>query len=63
MDVAKRLKAYITEHGLKQTYIAEQSGIDANTLNAVLNGNIRLSVERLEAICKVLKVSPKIFFD
>lgn len=63
MDVAKKLKAYINEHGLKQTYIAEQSGIDVKTLNAILNGYIRLSVERLEAICKVLNVSPKIFLE
>jgi len=61
MNTADKLKAYIKAHGLKQTYIAEQSGIDVKTLNAVLNGYVKLSVERLEKICKVLKVSPKKF--
>ena len=63
MNAAKKLKAYINEHGLKQTYVAEKSGIDVKTLNAILNGYIRLSVERLEQICKALDVSPNIFLD
>ena len=62
MEVADKLKAYIEDNGIKQTYIAEKTGIDVKTLNAILNGYVRLSVDRLEAICKVLKVSPKKFF-
>ena len=61
ITVAEKLKMYIKDSGLKQTYIAEKSGIDAKTLNAILNGYIRLTVDRLEAICKVLNVSPKKF--
>ena len=62
MEVADKLKAYIEDNGIKQTYIAEKTGIDVKTLNAILNGYVRLSVDRLEAICNVLKVSPKKFF-
>ena len=62
MEVADKLKAYIEDNGIKQTYIAEKTGIDVKTLNAILNGYVRLSGDRLEAICKVLKVSPKKFF-
>lgn len=63
MDAAKKLKAYLVDHGIKQTFVAEKSGIEVKTLNAILNGNVKLSVERLEAICKALEVEPKNFLS
>jgi len=63
MEVAQRIKEYIESNGLKQTYVAEKSGIDIATLNAILNGKIRLTVDRLKLICKALDVKPEFFLD
>ena len=63
MDVAQRIKEYIESNGLKQTFVAEKSGIDIATLNAILNGKIRLTVDRLKLICEALDVKPEFFLD
>lgn len=63
MNVAQRIKAYIEANGLKQTFVAEKSGIDTAILNQILNGKIRLTVDRLELICNALQVKPEIFLN
>ena len=63
MEVNERLKVYIKEHGFTQTGISEKSGIELKTLNAILNGNVRLTVDRLVAICKAMNVDPAIFLE
>ena len=63
MDAAKRIKQYIEENGLKQSYVAEKAGINFPVFNAIMNGQTKLSVERLEAISKALGVKPEIFLS
>lgn len=63
MDVAQKIKEYIEANGLKQTFVAEKSGIDNATLNAILNGKIRLTVDRLQLICEALNVKPEFFLS
>ena len=63
MNVAQRIKAYIEANGLKQTFVAEKSGIDTAILNQILNGKIRLTVDRLELICNALQVKPEFFLN
>ena len=63
MNVAQRIKAYIEANGLKQTFVAEKSGIDTAILNQILNGKIRLTVDRFELICNALQVKPEFFLN
>lgn len=64
MKLHERLSLFINDHGIKQTWLAEQAGISVKTLNAILLGRQRLGADMLELICvKGLKVSPSIFFD
>ena len=63
MNAARKIKEYLRENGIKQTYLAEKTGIDISTLNAILNENTRLTVDRLELICKALNVSSEIFLN
>jgi len=63
MDVAKRIKQYILDNGIKQTFIAEKTGIELNVLNACLNGKTRLTVDRLEKIAAALGVRPEFFLN
>ena len=62
VDAAKRIRAYIEANGLKQYYVAEKAGISFPAFNAILNGQTKLSVERLEKIAKALNVEvPELF--
>lgn len=63
MDVAQRIKEYIESNGLKQTFVAEKSGIDLSVLNSILNGKTKLTVDRLQLICKALDVEPAFFLS
>ena len=63
MNAARKIKEYLKENGIKQTFLAEKTGIDVSTLNAILNENTRLTVDRLELICKALNVSSEIFLS
>ena len=63
METAFRIKKYIEENGLKQTFIAEKAGIDAGVFNAIMNGRTRLTVDRLQAIAKALDKPPEFFLN
>ena len=52
MKVYERLANYIKENGIKQSYVAEKSGIPENTLSMILNGKSRLDADKLEDIIK-----------
>ena len=63
MNAAKRIRQYIEENGLKQYYVAEKAGISFSVFNAIMNGQTKLSVERLEMIAKALDKRPEFFLD
>ncbi len=61
MRVYEQLSGYISEKGLKQAYVAEKSGLTADNLSKILNGNRRLTAEEFLNICKALSLDPKEF--
>lgn len=63
MDAAKKIRQYIDENGLKQSYVAEKAGINNAVFNAILNGKTKLTVERLELISKALGKQPEFFLN
>ena len=63
MEVNARIKAYIDEHGLKQSRIAEKARLKNQTFNAMLNQKRRIYAEEYSAICKALGVNPKVFLN
>ena len=63
MDAAMKIRKYIDENGLKQSYVAEKAGINNAVLNAILNGKTKLTVERLEIISKALGKQPEFFLN
>lgn len=63
MHVYEKVKAYITEHGIKQTVIANKCGISPTTFNAILNGKRTMYADDLRAICYALDVSPEVFIE
>lgn len=54
--VGQRVKAYLTENGIKQSFLSEKTGISAQTLAAILSGSRKLEVMEYYRICQALKV-------
>lgn len=63
MKVYEKVRAYITDHGLKQVSVAKKAGISNVTFNAILNGKRTLYADDLRAICMALNVSPETFIE
>lgn len=57
----KRIKSYMEERGIKQSFLKEPLGMTASTLNSLLNGNRKLSAEEYFKICDVLDVPLEYF--
>ena len=63
MLIYQKVRAYMDEHGIKQTVIARKTGIRMVTLNAILNGKRTMYAENLRSICYALNVSPELFIE
>lgn len=50
----KKLKEYISENGLKQKYISENSGISEVALSKILNNKKKCGVDEYLAICAAI---------
>lgn len=57
MDVGLKIKRYLDENGITQTFISKKTGIEMPKLNLALNGNRRLTFLEYEMICWALGVN------
>jgi len=63
ITVGRRLKAMRTERGLSIRSLAEQSGLNVNTLSLIENGKTSPSVSTLQQIASALEVPITAFFE
>lgn len=56
-----KIKQYLEEHGIKQTFIQKKLGISLSSCNAMLNGNRGMSAEEYFKICDALNVPLEYF--
>ena len=61
MDVNKKIKQYLKEHGITQVWLSKTSGVPYKTINDIVNGVIKVSAENLGKISTALNVSADIF--
>lgn len=61
MTPAERIKDYLESNGIKQTFLANKIDMHPNTLNAKLNGHVRILADDIEKICGALGISPNAF--
>lgn len=61
MALGAKIKAYLIENGISQTFVAKRANIDLPKLNMSLNGNRRLTFEEYEYICWALNVNTDYF--
>ena len=49
--------------GITKTHIAKQLNLSLQGYRHMMNGDVRLDVERLKIIANILGVNPSVFFD
>lgn len=52
-----KLKARIIGEGYSQRSLAKAIGINKNTLNSKVNGNVQFNIDEVDKICEVLHIN------
>lgn len=63
MDVGAKIKSYLDNRGISQTFVSSRSGIPPAKLNLALNGKRKLSLAEYESICWALGVGVDTFME
>lgn len=63
MCVGQKIKSYLKDNGISQTFVSEKAGIPLSKLNMSLNGNRRLDFGEYELICGALSVGVDKFLE
>lgn len=63
MCVGEKIKSYLENNGITQTFVANKTGIPVQKLNLSLNGNRRLDFDEYELICGALSVGTDKFLE
>lgn len=63
MCVGQKIKNYLKDNGISQTFVSEKTGIPLSKLNLSLNGNRRLDFGEYELICGALSVGADKFLE
>ena len=61
--MGEKIKAYLDSHGIKQTFLAEQTGIAYSTISDICIRGRKVEVTEYYRICKALGVSLDYFFE
>lgn len=61
MNVGQRIKLYIAQNGITQSYISRKTGITEAKLSLALNGKRRMTFDEYEIICWALNVGVNAF--
>ena len=59
----EKIKKYLIEHGIKQTFLAQKLGIPDPTLSDMLAGQRKIYADEYYKICNALGVSLTYFFE
>lgn len=57
LETGKKIKSYLDENGISQTFLSKKTGIELPKLNLALNGGRRLTLLEYELICGALNVN------
>lgn len=63
MDVAVKIKRYLEENGVAQSWLSCKTGIASAKLSLALNGKRRLTFDEYELICWALNVDVGTFLE
>lgn len=57
VKMEEKIKMYLEDNGISQTFVSKKTGIDLPKLNLSLNGCRRMTFPEYELICGALKVN------
>ncbi len=63
VSVGAKLNAYLKDHGITQTWLANQTGIEQPKIANVLNGKRKLTADELVVIASTLNLDLSFFKD
>lgn len=63
MEVGKKIKAYLIQFGISQTWLSIETAIPLPKLNLALAGKRRMKFEEYELICGALGVGADKFLE
>lgn len=61
MSINERLKQFLEERGIKQSYLVKKTNMTADAISRILAGKRKITAEELLLICEALHVDPRIF--
>ena len=60
--MGEKIKAYLDSHGIKQTFLAEQTGLTISVISDICLRGRKVEVSEYYRICKALDVPLDYFF-
>lgn len=57
-----RIKTYMEDQGIKQTFLSDKTGISLPVIDSMLNGDRKIEANEYYLICKALGKSLEFFF-
>lgn len=61
--LGEKIKNYLNENGIKQTFLAEKTGFSNSMISDICLGNRKVEASELYKICKALNVPLDYFFE
>lgn len=59
--VGKRIKEYLVSNGIKQTFVAEKTGLTTMVISDICNNGRKIDIVEYYKICKALNVPLETF--
>lgn len=54
--VGQRIKAYLVENGIKQSFVSDKANISYPVMSAILSGTRKIEIMEYYRICRALNV-------
>lgn len=61
MPIGSKIKAYLEQNGIKQKYLADQTGLTERCISDILKDKQQPNLIKIKKICDVLNVDINIF--
>lgn len=61
MNINEYINTYMEERGIKQSFLAQKTGISQDAISRILRGVRGISAEEFIKICIALDIDPNVF--
>lgn len=63
MVVQSKVAQYLKEQGIKQSWLAQKTGLTDNMISGILNGKRKMTADEFVRICKAIGKNPNDFME